>query len=317
MAGDQQAVPDPEIQHLLKDGFSALSRGALAKAADNCRKVLDARPDLTQGHFLVGLVALERKDRKTAFQAFNTVTRLDEKHAAAWAQLAKLFMGDGQVSRADVALQKAVDCQASDPIVLDLPLTITGDRRDFEETLIDDLAQHPWAGLPITISLSAEDAAGQIGTGAASETILPARRFFDPLASSIIEQRGTEKPSNAASNPSHLFSMTFQLKPARKMHFVIIESQRSSGMAARSSLGFGGSIPSSTAPKLPLRSAAIASMCRASGCPGWLSRIWLQGLAVSLRRATSSGLTRPQLVPSRQIVSYSSGETISRPVSST
>ncbi|MBT8409362.1 MAG: TIGR02302 family protein [Alphaproteobacteria bacterium] len=76
-----------------------------------------------------------------------------------------------------------------DTVMLDLPLTISGDRARFDETLIDDLAEHPWAGLPITVQLFAEDAAGQSGETPASETILPARRFFDPLASAIVEQR--------------------------------------------------------------------------------------------------------------------------------
>ena len=74
-------------------------------------------------------------------------------------------------------------------IILDLPLTISGDRADFEETLIDDLAEHPWAGLPVTLELFVEDAAGQTGASGAQEVELPARRFFDPLAQAIIEQR--------------------------------------------------------------------------------------------------------------------------------
>ena len=76
-----------------------------------------------------------------------------------------------------------------DPLILDLPMPITGERTEFEETLIDDMAQHPWAGLPVTLVLEAEDAAGQIGSSEPEALVLPARRFFDPLAASIIEQR--------------------------------------------------------------------------------------------------------------------------------
>ena len=76
-----------------------------------------------------------------------------------------------------------------EPIVLDLPMPITGDRDDFEEILIDDMAEHPWAGLPVLLTLEAEDAAGQIGQSEAEPVTLPARRFFDPLAAAIVEQR--------------------------------------------------------------------------------------------------------------------------------
>ncbi len=83
----------------------------------------------------------------------------------------------------------AADPEPREPIVLDLPLTIAGDRGGFDETLVDDLSEHPWAGLPVMLTLHAEDAAGQTGASPAEEVVLPARRFFDPLAQAIIEQR--------------------------------------------------------------------------------------------------------------------------------
>ncbi len=76
-----------------------------------------------------------------------------------------------------------------EPVVLDLPMPITGDRTEFTETLIEDFSKHPWANLPVTVTLTAEDAAGQTGTAAPEEIVLPGRRFFDPLASAVIEQR--------------------------------------------------------------------------------------------------------------------------------
>ncbi|MEL7114832.1 MAG: TIGR02302 family protein [Pseudomonadota bacterium] len=74
-------------------------------------------------------------------------------------------------------------------IELDLPITISGDRTEFDETLIDNLSQHPWATLPVKIELIALDALEQEGASDPSTTILPGRRFFDPLAGAIIEQR--------------------------------------------------------------------------------------------------------------------------------
>ena len=76
-----------------------------------------------------------------------------------------------------------------EPVVLDLPMTITGDRRDFVETLIENLSEHPWAGMPVTMQLTANDALEQVGFSETSPILLPGRRFFDPLASAIAEQR--------------------------------------------------------------------------------------------------------------------------------
>ncbi len=74
-------------------------------------------------------------------------------------------------------------------IVLDLPMPITGDRAAFTETLVENLSEHPWANLPVTVELSVNDAAGLQGSSGAEQMILPARRFFDPLANAVIEQR--------------------------------------------------------------------------------------------------------------------------------
>ena len=82
-----------------------------------------------------------------------------------------------------------VDPDPIEPLVLDLPMPFTGDRSDFEEVLIDDLSQHPLANLPVTIQLEVTDASGQVGVSEQSGLILPGRRFFQPLARAVIEQR--------------------------------------------------------------------------------------------------------------------------------
>ncbi|EEX08632.1 conserved hypothetical protein [Ruegeria lacuscaerulensis ITI-1157] len=81
---------------------------------------------------------------------------------------------------------------APDPreaITVPLPMPIAGDRSDFTEDLIEDFSQHPWAHLPVRITLSAQDAADQTSDAEPYQTALPARRFFDPLAAAVIEQR--------------------------------------------------------------------------------------------------------------------------------
>ncbi len=74
-------------------------------------------------------------------------------------------------------------------ISVELPMPITGDRTDFIEDFIEDFSEHPWAHLPVKITLTARDAADQETQSEPYMTALPARRFFDPLAAAIIEQR--------------------------------------------------------------------------------------------------------------------------------
>lgn len=75
------------------------------------------------------------------------------------------------------------------PLVLDLPLPFTGNRADFDDLLVDNLSEHPLANLPVTMQLSVTDDAGQVGTTPAEPMILPGRRFFQPFARAVIEQR--------------------------------------------------------------------------------------------------------------------------------
>ena len=72
---------------------------------------------------------------------------------------------------------------------LDLPLPMSGNRADFDELLRDDLSQHPWAHLPVSVVLRVTDAAGQDGESAVLTATLPGRRFFEPAALAVAEVR--------------------------------------------------------------------------------------------------------------------------------
>jgi uncharacterized protein (TIGR02302 family) len=54
---------------------------------------------------------------------------------------------------------------------------------------VEDLTSHPWAGLPVTISLEAEDNAGHKTLSAPAAFTLPERPFTNPTAKRIIEER--------------------------------------------------------------------------------------------------------------------------------
>ena len=79
----------PWMADALRHGFSALQAGRVSEAAASCKRVLGARQDVPEAHFLVGLIALDTRDTRTAISAFGSVTKLNPAHGAAWAQLAK------------------------------------------------------------------------------------------------------------------------------------------------------------------------------------------------------------------------------------
>ncbi|MEP2030897.1 MAG: TIGR02302 family protein [Paracoccaceae bacterium] len=76
-----------------------------------------------------------------------------------------------------------------EPVIVPLPTPITGDRREFTENLIDDFSQHAFSNLPVTVTLNVQDAIEQDGKAAPEYMVLLGRRFFDPMAAAIIEQR--------------------------------------------------------------------------------------------------------------------------------
>ena len=71
-----------------------------------------------------------------------------------------------------------------------LPLTLPAGRahRGRAETL-RDLSNHPFAGAKLALRLVARDAAGQEGASTPVEVTLPERRFRDPVARALVEQR--------------------------------------------------------------------------------------------------------------------------------
>jgi uncharacterized protein (TIGR02302 family) len=71
-----------------------------------------------------------------------------------------------------------------------LPLPGVGDasgEADIKTTL--ELAEHPWAGARVQMTLTARDDAGQEGVSEAREVTLPQRAFNKPLAKALVETR--------------------------------------------------------------------------------------------------------------------------------
>ncbi|WP_338421465.1 DUF4175 domain-containing protein [Paracoccus salsus] len=83
----------------------------------------------------------------------------------------------------------AVEPEPRAPIALALPMPRGGDRRAVQGQLVEDLARHPWANLPVSLTLEAIDGIDQVGEAAPLRTLLPGRRFFEPRAAALIELR--------------------------------------------------------------------------------------------------------------------------------
>ena len=83
----------------------------------------------------------------------------------------------------------AVEPEQQEKIILDLPMPFRGDRLEIEELLVENLSQHPWAGLPVSMELAVTDARNQVGRSEPLMVTLPGRAFFDPLAAALVEQR--------------------------------------------------------------------------------------------------------------------------------
>ena len=76
-----------------------------------------------------------------------------------------------------------------EPLRLQLPMPMAGDRANLTEVLREDLSLHPWAHRPIQVTLSVLDAAWQSGVSGVETAILPGRRFFEPAAQALAEIR--------------------------------------------------------------------------------------------------------------------------------
>lgn len=96
------------------------------------------------------------------------------------------------------ATVRRLDQPQAEPLVLELPLA--GPRRNQAKLgSRHDLTPHPWAGLPVSITPTAQDALGQTGSGEALNTVLPEREFTHPVARAIIAERRKLTPDGALS----------------------------------------------------------------------------------------------------------------------
>ena len=85
-------------------------------------------------------------------------------------------------------MQSAPD-EVDDPIELTLAPPAAMADEVVEQSVEQDVIEHPWVGSPVTMTLFAEDAAGQITESDPVSFILPGKVFTEPMAKALIEQR--------------------------------------------------------------------------------------------------------------------------------
>lgn len=137
-----------------------------------------------------------RPDTAPTVKVTGTVTReRDGKMRLPFAAEDDYGIASGNVSatldlpQVDRRYGLATEPEPRAPLTLDLPLPISGNRAAFEDALVEDISEHPFANMPVQVRLAVTDARGQTGQTEPLSMVLPGKRFFDPLAAAIIEMR--------------------------------------------------------------------------------------------------------------------------------
>jgi uncharacterized protein (TIGR02302 family) len=143
-------------------------------------------------------IALMGNPGTTPRQALRLVFRADDDHGVASAEARfALVNPDGSaapVQTADPVKGASPSGAEIKPDPLSQPPVMTlqlprANAKKIEGKATQDLTSHPWAGLPVRMTLFAKDQAGQTGQSPPYDFILPERQFTKPLARALIEQR--------------------------------------------------------------------------------------------------------------------------------
>ncbi|WP_176082675.1 TIGR02302 family protein [Martelella sp. HB161492] len=128
---------------------------------------------------------------------------------------------------------KPADADTSGAIPLypppDFPLNLPRRNSDDNKAVTSrDITENPMSGAPVTITLVAEDAHGNIGRSQPVSTILPERNFHEMLAAAVAEQRRIFSLDMRAMPKAISYSEAMTLRPEETIpnitHFLLIKS---------------------------------------------------------------------------------------------
>ena len=175
-----ELTPDPKAPAETFSGEIELTASERVRIFADGRKIGDweitALPDVAPSIAFDG--EIEATPRLSTRIPFTAGDDYGVSAAEAWIRLAPESI-DGDDPTAE---------EGDDTIVVNLPLT-GKDAKSFKSAAFDDLTAHPWAGLDVTVQLSAVDGAGHTASSEDRKFKLPERVFNHPLARAIIEQR--------------------------------------------------------------------------------------------------------------------------------
>ncbi len=113
------------------------------------------------------------------------------------------------------AIIRRSDVTLDETIIYEIPLSGTNLRK-VQADSFRDLTPHPWAGLPVNLTLVAKDAAGQRGESDTHAFRLPERTFTHPIAKEIVAARKTLMANPELSRLSVVDDLgSIAWKPAR------------------------------------------------------------------------------------------------------
>jgi uncharacterized protein (TIGR02302 family) len=152
-------------------------------AVDGVLSIKAGRSDLAFALHIIPdaapLAAFVETPRRAANGALELDYTLSDDHGLARAE--------AEIIPAEPPLENARPLFEPPKYRLSLPRRSAQDNRAVSS---HDLTEHPLAGQKVLITLVATDGAGQEGRSETLETILPGRRFSNPLAAAVVEQRG-------------------------------------------------------------------------------------------------------------------------------
>ena len=137
-------------------------------------------------------IALTKKIEKTRRGAMKLFYSIEDDYGIASAEATferlPLDPGDPKTSwaRPDVLKGPRPPLERPPRVVLRVPPP--GAKKP-ETWSFHELGSHPWAGMPVRMTLVARDHAGNVGKSKPRDIVLPERLFFNPLAKAVLEQR--------------------------------------------------------------------------------------------------------------------------------
>ncbi len=182
--GKSQAAPIvSEVRHkLTKSGQVRILRGSQELGRWSFVVIPDEVPK----------IALSKEPERTTRGSMKLVYKVEDDYGvvAAVAKLQRVptKSKDSKTSWAKENVLKGPRPPLERPPELSLQLPRAGATSAEAKTTLE-LGTHPWAGLPVIMTLEVKDVAGQVGQSRPLQFILPEREFSNPFARAVIEQR--------------------------------------------------------------------------------------------------------------------------------